>query len=244
MQIHGGAWITGSKRQSSFFLLNMALKGWVCFSVTHRFSPKNVFPEHLIDIKRALKWIRENADLHGLDKNFIISKGSSSGGHLASLMALTQNISEFQPGFNQTDTSIQGCVTMYGVYNFLDSFDKITSYPAKSKILEKVCGGTPKTKPSCYKKITPKNWISKEAPPFLVLHAETDALISIEESKKFWNDLQSRNVYSSVFLSIPLAEHGFDVFPTLTAQCIVPIIEQFLIMIHGNYLCKKEKNET
>ena len=169
LQIHGGAWITGSMRQASSFMVRMASQGWICYSVTHRFSPQVIFPEHLIDIKRALKWIRENADDHGLDKNFIVSKGGSSGAHLATLMALTQNKSEFQPGFEEIDTSIQGCVPVYGVFDFIGSFGKKTSFPAKSKLLKKVCGGIPNEKPNCYKKITPANWISMNSPPFLII---------------------------------------------------------------------------
>jgi len=36
-------------------------------------------------------------------------------------------------------------------------------------------------------------------------------------------------------LTLPLIEHAFDIFPTLTAQCIVPVIEQYLLMLHENY---------
>jgi len=239
IQIHGGAWITGSKRQASFFLARMASKGWICYSVSHRFSPEVFFPEHLVDIKLALKWIREKANKHGLDKNFIISKGGSSGGHLATLIALTQNNPEFQPGFEKSDTSIQGCIPLYAVYSFYDSFDKDNLYPAKSKLLKMVCGGSPEKKTEIYKKITPANWISKNSPPFLIIHGETDTLISIEEPRKFWKELKSKNVSFSGLLSLPLIEHGFDVFPTLTAQSIVPLIEQYLKMIHKNYLDKK-----
>ena len=242
LQIHGGAWITGSNRQASSFLVRMATKGWICYSVTHRFSPKVLFPEHLIDVKRALKWMRQNADNHGLDKNFIISKGGSSGAHLASLMALTQNESEYQPGFEKIDTSIQGCVPVYGVFDFISSFEENTPFPAKSKILNIICGGSPKNRPNCYKKITPENWISVDSPPFLILQGETDTLISIEETKKFWKTLISKNRNSSAFLNLPLLQHGFDIFPTLTEQCIFPIIEQFVTMLHCNY--KTRDNET
>jgi len=244
LQIHGGGWITGSKRQASSFLVRMASQGWVCYSITHRFSPKVVFPEHLIDVKRALKWIRTNADEHGLDKNFIIAKGGSSGAHLASLMALTQNQSEFQPGFEKIDTSIQGCVPLYGVFDFIGSFDEKTPFPAKSKLLKKVCGGIPKKKPNCYKKITPANWISMDTPPFFILQGETDSLISVEEPKIFWENLKSNKISSSAFLSLPLVQHGFDIFPTLTEQYIIPIVEQFFKMLHHNYKNQKRKNET
>lgn len=236
LQIHGGAWITGSKRQTSYFLTRMAIQGWVCYSVTHRFSPNIIFPEHLIDIKRALSWIKNTSDKHGLDKNFIICRGGSSGGHLASMMALTQNNPEFQPGFEKVDTSIQGCVPLYAVFNFTDPFFKQNPFPAKLKVLKKVCGGDFKTNPNCYEKITPANWIKSDSPPFLLVQGETDALISIKETEKFWNDLKTKNVRYSAFLSLPLVEHAFDIFPTLTAQCIIPIVDQYMIMLYQKYI--------
>jgi len=236
LQIHGGAWITGSKRQASFLMSRMAARGWVCFSVSYRFSPDIVFPEHLIDVKHALRWIRNNAEEHGLDSNFIIATGGSSGGHLAAMTALTQNQAEFQPGFEKTDTSIQGCVPFYGVFNFSEPFDERTPFPAKAGVLQMLCGGTPETQPDRYQQITPANWISGKTPPFLLIQGETDALISATETQAFWEVLQAHKVKDSVFLRLPLVEHAFDIFPTLTAQCIVPTIERYLIMLHQNHL--------
>ena len=236
LQIHGGAWITGSKRQASFLMASMAARGWICFSVSYRFSPDIVFPEHLIDIKRALRWIRNNAEEHGLDPDFIIATGGSSGGHLAAMTALTQNQPEFQPGFEKADSSIQGCVPIYGVFNFTDPFDEKTPFPAKAKVLQMLCGGTPETQPELYQQITPANWISAKTPPFLLIQGETDALISATETKAFWELLQAHKITDSAFLRLPLVEHAFDIFPTLTAQCIVPTIERYLIMLHQNHL--------
>ena len=236
LQIHGGAWITGSKRQASFLMSRMAARGWVCFSVSYRFSPDIVFPEHLIDVKHALRWIRNNAEEHGLDPDFIIATGGSSGGHLAAMTALTQNQAEFQPGFEKTDTSIQGCVPIYGVFNFSKPFDERTPFPAKAGVLQMLCGGTPETQPDRYQQITPANWISGKTPPFLLIQGETDALISATETQAFWEVLQAHKVKDSVFLRLPLVEHAFDIFPTLTAQCIVPTIERYLIMLHQNHL--------
>ena len=236
LQIHGGAWITGSKRQASFLMSRMAARGWVCFSVSYRFSPDIVFPEHLIDVKHALRWIRNNAEEHGLDPDFIIATGGSSGGHLAAMTALTQNQAEFQPGFEKTDTSIQGCVPFYGVFNFSEPFDEGTPFPAKAGVLQMLCGGTPETQPDRYQQITPANWISGKTPPFLLIQGETDALIPATETQAFWEVLQAHKVKDSVFLRLPLVEHAFDIFPTLTAQCIVPTIERYLIMLHQNHL--------
>ena len=43
LQIHGGAWISGSKRQAALLMTHMAVQGWACFSVVHRFSPDMFF---------------------------------------------------------------------------------------------------------------------------------------------------------------------------------------------------------
>jgi len=241
LQIHGGGWISGSKRQAALLMSHMAAQGWVCFSVEHRFSPEIVFPEHLIDIKRALHWIKKNAGEYGVDPNFVLATGGSAGGHLASLIALTQNRPEFQPGFEEADTGIQGCISLYGVYEFSEAFNDETLYPAKANLLKIVCGGTPDTKPESYKQITPANWISNGTPPFLLVQGDTDALISVNEAKKFFRDLQAENAQNCAILNLPLVEHAFDIFPTLTAQCIVPTIERYLVMLHDNYINSKGK---
>ena len=98
-----------------------------------------------------------------------------------------------------------------------------------------VCGGTPDTEPECYQKITPENWISKLTPPFLLIQGDTDALIPLQETQTFWHALQAEKVTLSALLTLPLVEHSFDIFPTLTAQCIVPTIERYLFLLHENY---------
>lgn len=236
LQIHGGAWISGSKRQASLLMTQMAAQGWVCFSLAYRLSPEVVFPEHLIDIKRALKWIKAHADEYGLDPNFIIATGGSAGAHLATLLALTPNQPEFQPEFKQTDTCIQGCVALYGVFDIIEAFEEATLFPAKAKVLKLLCGGTPETQSECYLKLAPKNWIKQEAPPFLLVQGENDALIPVTETDSFFQSLQTQKKSLSALLRLPLVEHAFDIFPTLTAQCIIPIIARYLIMLHKNHI--------
>src|SRR5207248_5899391 len=52
------------------------------------------------------------------DPNFVVVTGGSAGGHLTALVALTQNDPEYQPGFEDADTSVQAAVPYYGVYDF------------------------------------------------------------------------------------------------------------------------------
>ena len=61
----------------------LARDGWVGFNANYRLSPAATWPDHLVDLKRALAFIREHADEYGVDPDFIAVTGGSAGGHLA-----------------------------------------------------------------------------------------------------------------------------------------------------------------
>src|SRR5918994_614029 len=123
-QIHGGAWMVGDKAQQALpLMLHLAAQGWVCVAANYRLSPRVAFPDHLLDCKLALRWIREHVAEYGGDPDFIVVTGGSAGGHLAALLALTPNDPDFQPGFEDVDTSVTACVPFYGVYALLAGVD-------------------------------------------------------------------------------------------------------------------------
>src|SRR3989442_2578192 len=102
-------------------MLPLAAEGWVCVAANYRLSPRAAFPEHLIDCKLALRWVREHIESFGGDPDFVVVTGGSAGGHLAALVALTANAPEYQPGFEDTDTSVTACVPFYGVYDLVEA---------------------------------------------------------------------------------------------------------------------------
>ncbi|HMC72049.1 MAG TPA: alpha/beta hydrolase, partial [Mycobacteriales bacterium] len=119
IQVHGGGWVIGNKDQQGIPLMqHLASRGWVCVAPNYRLSPRATFPDHLVDLKRALAWTREHAHEYGGDPDFIVVTGGSAGGHLTALVALTQNDPEYQPEFEDADTSVYAAVPYYGVYDF------------------------------------------------------------------------------------------------------------------------------
>ncbi len=119
LQVHGGAWVIGNKEQQALPLLaHMAENGWVCVSINYRLSPRATWPDHIVDVKRALAWVKANIADHGGDPDFVSITGGSAGGHLTALAALTANEPVFQPGFEEADTSVVAAVPFYGVYDF------------------------------------------------------------------------------------------------------------------------------
>src|SRR3954469_21641669 len=116
VQVHGGAWVVGSRKEQGIPLLNhLAANGWVGVNIDYRMSPFATWPDHVVDVKRAIAWVREHADELDVDPGFVAITGGSAGGHLCALAALTAGDPAFQPGFEDADTSVQAAVPFYGV---------------------------------------------------------------------------------------------------------------------------------
>ena len=96
----------------------MAERGWVCVAVNYRLAPRDAFPAQIVDVKKAIAWVKEHIEEYGGDPSYVVITGGSAGGHLASLAALTPNDPEYQPGFEGADTRVQAAVPFYGVYDF------------------------------------------------------------------------------------------------------------------------------
>ena len=120
-QVHGGAWMVGMKEgQAETTMAHLAERGWVIVTTNYRLSPRSTWPDHIVDVKKALAWTKANIAEYGGDPDFVAITGGSAGGHLASLAALTPNLADFQPGFEDADTTVQAGVPFYGVYDFVN----------------------------------------------------------------------------------------------------------------------------
>lgn len=237
LQIHGGAWVLGSKNEQGIpLMLQMASRGWICVSVDYRLSPHATFPDHLIDLKRAIRWIRENGPLYGANPDFIAVTGGSAGGHLSSLVALTANDTSLQPGFEKVDTSIRACVPFYGVYDFTDRHS-VYQHRGLAEILEKrVMKAALHEAPDAYEKASPLSRVHADAPPFFVIHGDSDTLVPVAEARNFFQSLRQVSRNPVVYAEIPGAQHAFEIFPSLRTTFVIHGVERFLAYIYSQYL--------
>jgi acetyl esterase/lipase len=229
VQIHGGGWMIGDKREQGGPLMGyLASRGWVCFAINYRLSPKASFPAHIIDVKRALHWIRQHAHEYGADPNFICVTGGSAGGHLTALTALSQNDPAFQPGFETADTRVSAAVPFYGVYDFLDRakirgrqsmVDMLTRYVFKCR---------PEDKPELWDSACPITRVSADAPPFLVVQGTHDTLVFVEEAREFVRALREKSRSSVHYLEMNGAQHAFEIFHSARCQHAVRAAAAFL----------------
>jgi acetyl esterase/lipase len=237
LQIHGGAWILGSKNEQGIpLMVQLASRGWVCVSANYRLSPRATFPDHLIDLKRALGWIRQHGPAYGADPDFVVVTGGSAGGHLAALMGLTTNVPEYQPGFEGVDTSVQGCVAFYGVYDFTDRHG-VWRHSGLQRLLERrVMKVSLADARPAYEKASPISHVGADAPPFFVIHGALDTLVPIEEARRFRDALHAAGAAPIVFAEIPGAQHAFDIFPSLRSTFVIHGVERFLAFLYSRHL--------
>lgn len=237
--IHGGAWVVGSKEEQGLPLIQrLAAHGWVCVSANYRLSPRATFPAAIIDVKSALRWVREHIAEYGGDPNFIVISGGSAGGHLASLAALTPGDPAWQPGFEGADTSVAACVPFYGVYDFTDRH----GHWRKSKLLAILERAVFKKKrsaaPDEFDRASPMSRVTPDAPPFFVLHGTHDTLVPVEDARYFVRALREHTKAPVAYAELPGAEHAFEIFPSERALHALRAVESFLWCIYERYRAK------
>jgi acetyl esterase/lipase len=227
LQVHGGAWVIGDKNQQGRpLMLEMARRGWVCFAPNYRLSPRATFPDHLVDVKRAIAWVREHGAEYGADPGFLVLTGGSAGGHLVALAALTQNDPEYQPGFEDADTRVQGCVPYYGVYDLEGETGTKAHRVRHDRLMTKLVLKT--REEEAYRKASPLARVNAEAPPFLVIHGRNDTLVPVQEARLLVERLRAVTSNPVLYLELPGTQHAFDVFPSVRSDAVVRAVARFL----------------
>lgn len=228
LQIHGGAWTIGNKEQQGQPLMrHLARSGWVCVAPNYRLSPQATFPDHLIDVKRALAWIREHIAEYGGDPEFVVVTGGSAGGHLAALVGLTPNDPRFQPGFEDVDTSVRACIPVYGVFDFLDrhGLRRGQMEPLLRRLVMKTA---PTVDRDGWSAASPLSHVRRDAPAFFVVQGAQDTLVWAEEARRFVADLRVMSTQPVGYAEVPHAQHAFDLLVNRRSLAFVRAVEMFL----------------
>lgn len=232
LQVPGGAWSVNGKRPQAYTLMSRMVElGWICVSINYSKSPRCVFPQHIIDVKRAIAWVRENIGDFGGDSDFIAITGGSAGGHLASLAALTPNDPKFQPGFENADTTVQAAVPYYGVYDFTD-FDNM--HEMMLPFLEQfVMKSRYADDPERFIAASPISYVHPDAPPFFVLHGDRDQLVPSGQARSFCAALRGAGASTVAHAELAYAHHGFDIMPTVRSRLAARAVSDFLGITYG-----------
>lgn len=230
IQVHGGGWTIGDKSQQGLLLMNrMAARGWVSVAINYRLAPKNPFPAQIIDVKTAIAWVKENIEAYGGDPSYVVITGGSAGGHLSSLAALTPEVKEYQPGFEDADTRVSACVPFYGVYDMAGlTGDKDAVQMRDIFLAPRVFKKDPRTELEEFELASPIAHVTEDSPDFYVIHGTHDGLVSVKQAHAFVEKLRAVSTGLTTYLELPGTQHAFEVFSSIRSQQVMRSVERWL----------------
>ncbi|PHR89062.1 MAG: lipase [Blastopirellula sp.] len=215
--VHGGGWKAGSKKNCKAAYLTQ--HGFAVASINYRLIPVQ-WPAQMNDCRAAVRWLRKNADQHGLDGAHIGVWGSSAGGHLVALMG-TLDAAEDEAVSSQ----VQAVCDWFGpsdlltmppnnVGNGRTKEDVATSNGAR------LLGATVREVPELAKKVSALYQVTKDDAPFLIMHGEIDPNVPLSQSERLHAKLIATGV-DSTFHIVKGAKHGGKEFNTPEVQQMV-----------------------
>ncbi|SFU27528.1 Acetyl esterase/lipase [Pustulibacterium marinum] len=209
--IHGGGWISGSKENQQVMAEQLAKNGFSAVTVQYRLSDEAKYPAAVLDIKDAIRWVREHAKKYHFNPDQLAILGTSAGAQLATLVGVTANSNIF-PSENTTSDAVQAIINIDGIVSFIHPEAEEGSYAAYW------LGGSEKEHFETWKEASPLEYIDKNTPPTLFInsarprfHAGRDAMIE---------KLNTYQIYSEVH-TLENSPHSFWLLhpwfqPTLT----------------------------
>jgi len=174
-----------------------------------------------------------------VDPDFIAVTGGSAGRHLASLVALTANDPRLQPGFEDADTTVQAAAPYYGAY---DLTDPTKMHEMMMQFLELfVMKEQYADNPELFELASPISHVHRDAPPFFVLHGESDSVIPSVQARAFCAALRGAGAATVGYAELPNANHAFDLFATVRSRLAADAVADFLGVVHGRHVRSRSR---
>jgi acetyl esterase/lipase len=211
--IHGGAWMLNDKYADMSYMQKTVKSfidsGYALASIDYRYSTTAIFPAQIKDCNEAVEFLYEHAAKYNLDKNRIAVIGFSAGGHLASLMALSNNnnVQEFYPPGKKINFKIRCAFDFYGPSDLVMlATNPDTSVNNERDPVAILLGAMPVNRPDLAKIASPVTYVDKNDPPFLIVQGEKDQSVPNTESKILSSWLTLAGVPNKLII-VPGAPH-------------------------------------
>ncbi len=208
--IHGGGWRAGNKNSGARLLPALVATGqYAGVSVGYRLSNVTTWPGQIHDCKAAIRWVRANATKYNLDPDRIGVWGSSAGGHLVSLLGTSGDVKDLEgdngsPGHS---SRVRCVVDFCGPSDFVAFGKDSPRMSEATSPVGKLLGGPLSDKRDAARSASPVTYVSKDDPPFLVVHGTKDSTVPLSQAELFHAALKKAGV-DSTFVRIEGGGHG------------------------------------
>lgn len=192
--INGAGWRKCDKNLMVGEIHYFAERGYAVAFIQYRNSGEGHFPDQLIDVKTAVRFLRAHAAQYGIDPDRIVAMGRSAGGHLASWMAMNVEgyDSEEWSGYS---SNVQSAVNYFGPTDIkalnLIELERFKDPNHRWHKIEEthggaLLGGDPATMIERSDAASPIFHISEKTAPLIILHGDEDPLVPLSISESFY----------------------------------------------------------
>lgn len=189
--IHGGAWMSGDRKQMKNLSIQLAKRGMLAASVQYRLAPKFQWPAMLDDVQTATRFVRANASKFGIDPNRIGAAGASAGGHLALFLGSRDTRDAKTAHFPETSSRVSAVLDLFG------PTDMSRDFPANLDVVYQLMLGKPRAQAADeIRDASPLNFINGKSAPTFIYQGLADPLVNPNQSR---------------YLEAKLKEHGVPV---------------------------------
>lgn len=211
--IHGGAWLGGDKSGGSGMVAPLVASGnYAGVSVGYRLTNEATWPAQIHDCKAAVRWIRAHAKKYHLDPARIGVWGSSAGGHLVAMLGTSGGVKELEGtlGKHLDQSSRVTCVVDYfGPSDLLTmgKYPSLMKHDAPDSPESKLVGGPVQERKEAARSASPTAYVSKDDPPFLIVHGDKDPLVPHNQSERLAAALRKAGAEVK-FITVKGGSHG------------------------------------
>ncbi|HNY77605.1 MAG: alpha/beta hydrolase [Sedimentisphaerales bacterium] len=206
--VHGGAWQAGSKEGCP--AVGFVEKGYAVASINYRLSRHAIFPAQIQDCQAAIRWLRAHAGEHRIDPNRFGVWGGSAGGHLVALLGTAGNVEAFDVGSHAGVSSrVQAVCDFFGPTDFakMSRFWTTMDHDAPDSPESRLIGGPVQESPELVRRANPITYVTKDDPPFLIVHGDKDPLVPHNQSQMLYDALTKAGV-EVTFYTVRGGGHG------------------------------------
>lgn len=193
--------------------------GYTVFAVVPSSQPEFTIPDIIPDLRRAVRFIRYNAQKYGINPDHIGIVGISAGGHLT-LMIATQAAKgdpNAKDPVEREDSSVQAVVCFFPPTDFLnwggpgiDGVGQASMAPLRAAFGPRA--DTADGRQALGKEISPIYYVTAYLPPTLIVHGDADQIVPVQQSQSFVDKAHQAGAPQTVLIVEKGKGHGWEGF--------------------------------
>lgn len=187
--ICGGAWRTMDRSAHLAYLSELARSGFVVASVEYRTTNEEVYPTQLTDVKAAIRYLRAHSKRYNIDPERFGVMGESAGGYLTAMAALVNDTAYDVGEYTEYSSKVQAACPWYPPTD-VSCIPYPSEADAAASMESLLLGKNVMLHKDEAVKICPVTYVTKDAPPFMIIHGTKDATVPFMQGELLHDKLE------------------------------------------------------